>query len=100
MLQRWYNKCKFIFGIYYNRTLEKYIALREYDALVCDASWTAPFFSQLVSDTEGILECEPLTYYLLRRYKPVISIDGFGVKRSADASDTPLGFGLRYNNRA
>jgi len=35
-----------------NRTLEKYIALREYDALVCDASWTAPFFSQLVSDTE------------------------------------------------
>lgn len=35
-----------------NRTLEKYTALREYDALVCDASWTAPFFSQLVSDTE------------------------------------------------
>lgn len=35
-----------------NRTLEKYIALREYDTLVCDASWTAPFFSQLVSDTE------------------------------------------------
>ena len=35
-----------------NRTLEKYTALREYDAVVCDASWTAPFFSQLVSDTE------------------------------------------------
>ena len=35
-----------------NRTLEKYTALREYDALVCDASWTASFFSQLVSDTE------------------------------------------------
>lgn len=35
-----------------NRTLEKYIALRGYDALVCDASWIAPFFSQLVSDTE------------------------------------------------
>ena len=35
-----------------NRTLEKYTALREYDALVCDASWTAPFFSQLVSDAE------------------------------------------------
>ena len=35
-----------------NRTLEKYTALRAYDALVCDASWTAPFFSQLISDTE------------------------------------------------
>jgi glycosyltransferase involved in cell wall biosynthesis len=35
-----------------NRTLEKYTALREYDALFCDASWTAPFFSQLVSDTQ------------------------------------------------
>ena len=35
-----------------NRTLEKYTALREYDAVVCDASWTAPFFSQLISDTE------------------------------------------------
>ena len=35
-----------------NRTLEKYTALREYDALVCDASWTAAFFSQLVSDTQ------------------------------------------------
>ena len=35
-----------------NRTLEKYTALRAYDALVCDASWTALFFSQLVSDTE------------------------------------------------
>ena len=35
-----------------NRTLEKYTALREYDALICDASWTAPFFSGLVSDTE------------------------------------------------
>ena len=35
-----------------NRTLEKYIALREYDALICDASWTAPFFSQLISDTQ------------------------------------------------
>ena len=35
-----------------NRTLEKYTALREYDALVCDVSWIAPFFSQLVSDTE------------------------------------------------
>lgn len=35
-----------------NRTLEKYTALREYDALVCDASWTASFFSQLASDTE------------------------------------------------
>lgn len=35
-----------------NRVLEKYIVLREYDTLVCDASWTAPFFSQLVSDTE------------------------------------------------
>ena len=35
-----------------DRTLEKYIALRGYDALICDASWIAPFFSQLVSDTE------------------------------------------------
>ena len=35
-----------------NRTLEKYIALRGYDALICDASWTAPFFSQLISDTQ------------------------------------------------
>lgn len=35
-----------------NRTLEKYTALREYDAVICDASWTASFFSQLASDTE------------------------------------------------
>ncbi len=35
-----------------NGTLEKYIALRNYDALVCDASWVAPFFSQLASNTE------------------------------------------------
>ncbi|MDE0015404.1 MAG: hypothetical protein OXU51_04400, partial [Candidatus Poribacteria bacterium] len=35
-----------------NRTLEKYTALREYDALVCDASWTASFFSKLVSGSE------------------------------------------------
>lgn len=43
-----------------NRTLEKYTVLREYDALVCDASWIAPFFSQLVSDTEmNSFHCVP-----------------------------------------
>ena len=42
-----------------NRTLEKYTALREYDALVCDASWIVPFFSQLVSDTENGFHCVP-----------------------------------------
>ena len=43
-----------------NRTLEKYTALREYDALICDASWTPSFFSQLVSDAEmNGFQCVP-----------------------------------------
>lgn len=41
-----------------NGTLEKYIALRAYDTLVCDASWIAPFFLQLVSDLKGF-HCIP-----------------------------------------